>query len=81
MKEFVEFPVTLAMRKEWLQGYHSETGVTGQKYRLFSVIEHVGELASRGHYVNYALDSDDCWQKFDDNKVHPREEDQVLNTA
>ncbi len=29
------------------------------QYRLFSVVEHLGEFAHRGHYVAYTMDSED----------------------
>lgn len=65
MKDFISFETVLKIQKEWLSG-QTGTGDTGKEYRLFSVVEHVGEFAHRGHYINYALDSDDEWQKFDD---------------
>jgi len=36
------------------------------QYRLFSVVEHQGDFAHRGHYVSYTMDSDDRWKCFDD---------------
>ena len=48
------------------------------KYRLFSVVEHVGEYAHRGHYVSYSMDSDDNWKYFDDMRVQSRDIDGIL---
>lgn len=39
-----------------------------RQYRLFSVVQHVGQLATRGHYVCWTLDSSDRWVKFDDTR-------------
>ena len=39
------------------------------RYRLFSVVEHLGGQANRGHYISYTMDSDDQWKKFDDTSV------------
>jgi len=50
------------------------------EYRLFSVVEHVGNFASRGHYICYNLDSEDNWILFDDNKVKKRDLDSVLDS-
>lgn len=39
---------------------HVQIGVFGERsrrYRLFSVVEHIGKDANRGHYINYSLDS------------------------
>ena len=35
-------------------------------YRLYSVVQHLGQQATRGHYISYTMDSDDQWKKFDD---------------
>ena len=29
------------------------------KYRLYSVVQHLGKQATRGHYISYTMDSDD----------------------
>ena len=49
------------------------------KYRLFSVVEHIGHQATSGHYVSYTMDSDDSWKRFDDNHVKNVELDTVLD--
>jgi ubiquitin C-terminal hydrolase len=48
------------------------------QYRLFSVVEHCGEFAHRGHYVCYTLDSEDHWKCFDDQRVSERDIDTIL---
>jgi ubiquitin C-terminal hydrolase len=42
------------------------------------VVEHIGEFAHRGHYVCYAMDSEDHWKCFDDQRVTDRDIDSVL---
>lgn len=49
------------------------------QYRLFSIVEHVGQFAHRGHYVSYTMDSDDQWKKFDDERVQARNLDTILD--
>jgi ubiquitin C-terminal hydrolase len=44
-----------------------------RRYRLFSVVEHIGDYAHKGHYVCYSLDSNNKWMKFDDKKVSEKE--------
>lgn len=56
----------------------SQSRRAAPKYRLFSVVEHIGAFASRGHYVSYTMDSDDQWKKFDDERVQARHLETVL---
>ena len=42
------------------------------------MIEHVGNYASRGHYISYNLDADDNWVLHDDHKIKLRDIDSVL---
>lgn len=79
MKDYVRFESVIEIQKEWLA-----SNVVLQKakeYRLFSVVEHLGEFAHRGHYVNYAMDSEDEWKKFDDTKVSSRDLDTMQETV
>ena len=76
MKDFVSFAPLITIGKEWLA---SNMDSMCKQYRLFSVVEHVGEFAHRGHYVCYAMDSNDEWKKFDDMKVASRELETVLD--
>lgn len=39
-----------------------------RNYRLYSIVEHIGNTGRKGHYVCYTLDSNNDWIKFDDNK-------------
>jgi len=43
MKDFVQFDTVLDIQKEWLAGAGAAQGKTGKEYRLFSVVEHIGE--------------------------------------
>ena len=79
MKDYVAFEPIIEIQNEWLAA--SLQGNKKREYRLYSVVEHIGEWAHRGHYINYALDSNDDWKKFDDTKVNVRELDSVQNTA
>lgn len=67
MKEFVSFDevltipdqiVTPSLRLGIFNENSSNKGGAPQ-YRLFSVVEHMGQFAHRGHYVSYTMDSDD----------------------
>ena len=44
-----------------------------RKYRLFSVVEHRGQKATSGHYVNYTLDAQNDWVLFDDNRYNQKD--------
>jgi ubiquitin C-terminal hydrolase len=48
------------------------------KYRLYSVVEHIGIKATSGHYVSYTMDSDDNWKRFDDKNIRSVALDTVL---
>ena len=79
MKDHVEFDEVIDISDELLAPNlrHGDTS----KYRLFSVVEHLGQHASRGHYVCYTLDSDDLWQCFDDDKVKRRDLDLIIEST
>ena len=49
------------------------------EYRLYSVVEHLGQHAHRGHYISYTMDSEDLWRRFDDQKIQYRELESVLD--
>ena len=86
MKEFVEFDEVLTIPEQILApslrlGVFNENRQVRKQapqYRLFSVVEHLGQHAHRGHYVSYTMDSDDQWKKFDDDKVQVRDLETVL---
>jgi ubiquitin C-terminal hydrolase len=40
---------------------HTDQAMMAAKYRLFSVVEHVGEFANRGHYICHTMDNVDNW--------------------
>lgn len=87
MKEFVSFDEVLTIPDSIVApslrlGIFNENRQNRKQqpsYRLFSVVEHVGAFAHRGHYVSYTMDSDDQWKKFDDNLVQVRDLDTVLD--
>ena len=67
MKEFVQFDEVLTIPDSIVAsslrlGIFNEMNQTRRsapRYRLFSVVEHIGNYAHRGHYVSYTMDSDD----------------------
>ena len=79
MKDYVAFEPIIEIQNEWLAANLQSN--KKKEYRLFSVVEHIGEWAHRGHYINYALDANDDWKKFDDTKINVRDLDSVQNTA
>lgn len=93
MKEDIEFPEVLTIEDQYVSTqFQASTGgsknpftskdFNGRQYRLFSVINHRGMEASKGHYVSWALDSSNQWILYDDNKVKkaPNGIDSVLNS-
>jgi len=42
------------------------------------VVEHIGQLATRGHYVCFTLDSHNDWIKFDDHRWSQKDEEDLL---
>ena len=76
-KEHVQFQEVLTIADHHVSpqlrlGVFKRSDKAGSKrnYRLFSVVEHIGHQATRGHYVCYTLDSRNYWIKFDDKKFH-----------
>jgi ubiquitin C-terminal hydrolase len=79
MKEDIYFPEVLRIEDSYCsQQLQARSG--GQKgvlntdfacreYRLYSVINHRGMDATKGHYVSWVLDSSNDWYLCDDNKV------------
>ena len=59
----------------------TSTSMQNRRYRLFSVVEHIGKHAHRGHYVCFSLDSNNQWMKFDDTKVSVKEYSYITNNA
>ena len=51
------------------------------KYRLCSVVSHLGEQASQGHYVADCHVGGGHWLRFDDAVVRPLAEEKVLHDA
>lgn len=79
MKEDIEFPEVLFIDDRYISSQlKARTGgskgvlnqnYAGREYRLFSVINHRGTDATKGHYVCWVLDSKNEWQFYDDAKV------------
>lgn len=79
-KEHVKFSDILVIADKYVSpmlqmGIFRKTSQSdkNRRYRLFSVVEHVGQYAHKGHYVCYTLDSDNQWVLFDDKKVNQRD--------
>lgn len=77
-KEHVYFDDVLTIKDDYVSnqlqlGIFKKASDMGTKrnYRLFSVVEHIGKLANRGHYVCYTLGANNDWIKFDDRKFAP----------
>ena len=51
--------------------------ITG-KYELIGVLTHKGRSADSGHYVSWVKQEDGQWIQFDDDKMIPRKEEEVL---
>jgi ubiquitin C-terminal hydrolase len=79
MKDYISFAPTITINKEFLAS--NLAGAKPKEYRLYSVVEHVGEWAHRGHYICYSMDAEDEWLKFDDGKVSVRSLDSVLDNT
>lgn len=87
MKEYVSFDEVLTIPDSIVASSlrlgifneNSQGRDSAPKYRLFSVVEHIGIHAHRGHYVSYTMDSDDQWKKFDDDKIQVRDIETVLD--
>ena len=79
MKEDIYFPEVLRIEDSYVSPqFKARTGGSkgfintnyeGREYRLFSVINHKGMEATKGHYVSWVLDSKNDWVLYDDAKV------------
>uniref|UniRef100_A0A7S2TWC1 Ubiquitin carboxyl-terminal hydrolase n=1 Tax=Lotharella oceanica TaxID=641309 RepID=A0A7S2TWC1_9EUKA len=47
-------------------------------YQLFGVVTHKGRDADAGHYIGWVHDKDEDWSKYDDEKVSPCKEEDIL---
>jgi ubiquitin C-terminal hydrolase len=79
LSEKVRFDDVISIKPEWLAS--NLDGGSTRRYRLYSVVEHVGERVDRGHYVCCAMDADNTWQHFDDVKVSERDLSSVLHQS
>ena len=52
-----------------------------RRYRLISVVEHLGNFAHKGHYICYSLDPSNNWIKFDDKKVIEVDYDHIIDNV
>lgn len=87
-KEHVYFNDTLTIKDEYVSnqlqlGIFKQASDIGTKrnYRLFSVVEHIGKFATRGHYVCYTLGAVDEWMKFDDRKYTEHQYSMIQNNV
>ncbi|CAG9815469.1 unnamed protein product [Phaedon cochleariae] len=72
----LEFPVNLEIESRLSS--KSQTP-EGRNYKLFAVVYHVGDKATRGHYFTDAFQMEHaCWLRFDDATVRTITEQQVL---
>jgi ubiquitin carboxyl-terminal hydrolase 16/45 len=55
----------------------SPAQAAGTKYRLFGVVEHMGNLKS-GHYVAYVRTGDDSWAYTSDSQTQAVAQEKVL---
>jgi ubiquitin carboxyl-terminal hydrolase 36/42 len=83
-KEHIDFDEVLTIDDNYLSpslklGIFNKERKELPKYRLFSVVEHVGMKASSGHYVSHTMDCEDCWKKMDDRNVRNQEIESVLD--
>lgn len=80
MKEEIDFPEVLRIEDQFVsekfkqstggsKGALSQKSYEGREYRLFSVINHKGVEATKGHYVCWVLDSNNDWVLYDDQRV------------
>jgi ubiquitin C-terminal hydrolase len=88
LKEHVDFDEVITIEDRHVSpqlqlGVFRRAGEKGTKrqYRLFSVVEHIGNQAHRGHYICYTLDSSNKWVKFDDKRVVSVELNYIKNNA
>lgn len=88
-KEFVQFSDILEIKDNHVSPllqmgvFKKASGKAKQnrRYRLFSVVEHVGNYAHKGHYVCYSLDSLNQWVKFDDTRVSEVQYQFIVNNV
>lgn len=79
MKEDIYFPEVLKIEDHYVSNqFKARTGGSkgilnnnyqGREYRLYSVVNHRGVEATKGHYVSWVLDSGNNWMLYDDEKV------------
>lgn len=75
MKEDIEFPEVLKISDSILApslrlgAFGDNSQGKRREYRLFSVVNHKGTEATKGHYVCYTLDSRNEWVFYDDHKM------------
>ena len=73
-KEHIDFEEVMTISDSFLSpslklGIFNKQTKELPKYRLFSVVEHIGTKASSGHYVSHTMDCEDHWKKMDDRNI------------
>ncbi|XP_045477103.1 ubiquitin carboxyl-terminal hydrolase 10, partial [Harmonia axyridis] len=73
----IEFPINLQIDSKILSGRTNTPAE--RKYKLISVVYHVGKEASYGHYIADTFHSGyNTWLRFDDSKINRVTEEDVL---
>lgn len=49
------------------------------KYELIAVLTHKGRSADSGHYIAWTKQEDGKWLEYDDDKLHQRNEEDIMN--
>jgi ubiquitin C-terminal hydrolase len=72
----VSFPVELQLRQQY---FARTTNANERKYKLLTVVTHIGSHATNGHYVCDIRQRGGDWIHFDDSTVYKTTLDQVEN--
>lgn len=62
-------------------GDRKHVGEMTGKYELCGVLTHKGRSADSGHYVSWAKQDDSSWIQFDDDKLIPMKESEILSLS
>eukprot|EP00892_Ulva_mutabilis_P003323 jgi/Ulvmu1/1362/UM011_0090.1 len=62
-------------------GREDYTGALTGRYNLLAVLTHKGRTPDSGHYVAWVKQEDGIWVQFDDEKMIPRKDEDLLELA